>query len=443
MNDVTSISAPSSSPWAIEKRSWSVFWGAMIGWILDSFDLSMLFLLIPYLSILFFPEGEGAIAFIGALSIYLVALIFRPLGGLFFGRFGDRVGRRLSMVISLTGLGIAVFMSGLLPTYATAGVVAPALLVLMRILTGVFAGGEYGNSSVIFMESVPSRSRGRFGGLLQGGFPIGFTLVTLAFIGIYSLLGPQEFLNVGWRIMFFLGIIPAFVGVILRYKMPESFLWTKLYREGNIDNFPIRSLFFSRKYIFSFLLGVVMMTGIAWVYYLTLGFYPTTLQEYSGVGSPLFAFIIIIAILTSFVGYMVSGIVSDHIGRKRTIIIFVILALIATFPADYVIFQGSHQPIMIGIFASILAFSTTGIYGVIPSFLSEKFPTRIRGTGVGVSFNSGFIVGSWSSAFVLLISSPNNIWLFTSIAMVIGEILILIASLLSKETHKVDLDAIE
>ena len=142
---------------------WSIYPGALMGWVMDAFDLSMMFLLVPVLAGIFFPSNYG-LAIIGTWSIYTTTFIFRPVGGAIFGRVGDRIGRKNAMVITLLGLGLVIFATGFLPTYAAIGIAAPLLLFLFRIITGIFAGGEYGNSSAILMESVGVKKRGIWGG---------------------------------------------------------------------------------------------------------------------------------------------------------------------------------------------------------------------------------------------------------------------------------------
>lgn len=429
--------------WELGRKQWYIFSGAMSGWILDSFDLSIMFLLIVPLSELFFPKGDSTLALVETLSVYFVALVFRPLGGLLFGRFGDIVGRKMAMIATLTGLGIVVFLTGLLPTYESAGIIAPILLIIMRVLTGTFAGGEYGNSSVIFMESVPSKVRGRFSGLIQGGYPIGFSLAAFAFLIVKFSYSDASFLTIGWRMLFFIGIIPAFLGLLIRLGMPESSMWANMYERGNLDESPIRTVFTKSKYLHAFGTGMLITSGISWLYNLTVGFYSTTLVNYVGIAFPYYTYIVIAAILSSLVGYLASGAMSDSIGRKNTVIAFALVGMIAAFPANYFLYANVFGLLPIGILACVLALSTTGIYGVIPAFLSEKFPTRIRGTGVGASFNSGFIVGSWSSAIVLILSAPTDIWLIASIGIVAGEVMLLASVLMSKETVGKDLGSIK
>ncbi len=426
-----------------QKRPWSIFGGAIAGWALDSFDLSMMFLLIPTLAGVFFPAATN-LAIVSTFSIYFISLVFRPLGGLLFGRVGDRVGRKTAMIITLIGLGIVMFATGLLPSYAQVGVLAPVLLVLLRIFTGTFAGGEYGNSSAIAMEAFPEGRRGRVGGLLQGGYPIGFTLAAVSFLVLRTYYGATGFQDFGWRVMFFVGIIPVAAGLLLRLRMPESWLWQSVASERRIEKAPVRALFRNRAYRRAWAEGALSMTGIAWLYSLTLGFYPTIFPTKAvdvNVSFPSFDYIVIAAILTSFLGYYASGWLSDRVGRRRAIIAFSALGIVTGFPLTDLVFGDVYGIWATGLVASLLAFVTTGVYGVMPSYLSEKFPTAVRGTGVGFSFNSGFIVGSWSSVVVLLLAplGSASLWLATAGLIALGELLVLVSAVVSKETYHADL----
>ena len=218
-----------------------IYPGALVGWIMDAFDLSMLFLLVPVLADVFFPAKYG-LAIVGTWSIYTMTFVFRPVGGAVFGRLGDLIGRRNTMVITLTGLGAVVFLTGFLPTYEQVGVVAPILLFVLRVLTGTFAGGEYGNSAAILVESVERGRRGLWGALLQIGYPIGYTLAASTFLALHYAFPGVQFASVGWRWMFWLGIIPAFVGLIVRLAMPESALWQRTVKERGVNWAPFKTV---------------------------------------------------------------------------------------------------------------------------------------------------------------------------------------------------------
>ena len=424
---------------------WKIYPGALIGWVMDAFDLSMMFLLVPVLAAEFFPANYGILAIIGTWSIYTTTFIFRPVGGAIFGRVGDRIGRKKAMVITLLGLGLIIFFTGFLPTYAAIGVAAPILLFLFRIITGTFAGGEYGNSASIMTESVKSQKRGLWGAAIQSGYPIGYTLAAVLFLALHYVFPGNLFSSVGWRWMFYIGIIPVIIGLIIRLKMPESSMWLDTQKKKKIAKAPLSLLFKNRSTRNGVFTGILAMTGIAWVYGLTLGFFPTILSLHNFMGFPAFVYVVITAILFSLVGYFISGKVSDIIGRRNIMIIFSVLAIILSVPLTYAIMNHSLGILGAVLWASVIGFLTTGVYGVIPSFLSEKFPTNIRSSGVGLGFNGGFIIGNWSTVILLLVVgiTASTFFAWWGYFVIIGELFILAAALLSKETHGIDLDSIK
>jgi Sugar phosphate permease len=424
---------------------WKIYPGALIGWVMDAFDLSMMFLLVPVLAAEFFPANYGILAIIGTWSIYTTTFIFRPVGGAIFGRVGDKIGRKKAMVITLLGLGLIIFFTGFLPTYAAIGVAAPILLFLFRIITGTFAGGEYGNSASIMTESVKSQKRGLWGAAIQSGYPIGYTLAAVLFLALHYVFPGNLFSSVGWRWMFYIGIIPVIIGLIIRLKMPESSMWLDTQKKKKIAKAPLSLLFKNRSTRNGVFTGILAMTGIAWVYGLTLGFFPTILSLHNFMGFPAFVYVVITAILFSLVGYFISGKVSDIIGRRNIMIIFSVLAIILSVPLTYAIMNHSLGILGAVLWASVIGFLTTGVYGVIPSFLSEKFPTNVRSSGVGLGFNGGFIIGNWSTVILLLVVgiTASTFFAWWGYFVIIGELFILAAALLSKETQSIDLDSIK
>ncbi|WP_237265200.1 MFS transporter [Thermoplasma sp. Kam2015] len=283
---------------------------------MDAFNLSMKFLLVPVLADLFFPAHYG-LAIVGTWSIYTTTFVFRPVGGFIFGRLGDKIGRKNTMFITLLGLGLITFATGFLPVYASIGVVAPILLFLFRAITGIFAGGEYGNGSSIIMESVNAGRRGIWGAAVQSGYPIGYTLAASIFLYLHYIFPGSAFSVIGWRWMFWIGLIPAVIGLIIRIRMPESALWEETIRKKREG----KRTSISPMAAYNIILGALAMTGIAWVYGLTLGFFPTILSVHAFIKFPHFLYVVITAILVSLIGYMISGYISDMIGRRLTMMI--------------------------------------------------------------------------------------------------------------------------
>ena len=361
-----------------------------------------------------------------------------------FLRLGSVVLAMTRLVITLAGLGAIIFLTGFLPTYAAIGIAAPLLLFLFRIITGIFAGGEYGNSATIMMETVKNNKRGLWGAAIQSGYPIGYTLAAIVFLLLHYAFPGTAFAVTGWRWMFWIGIIPVIIGLILRYYMPESAMWSELSQKRKVARAPLSALFKNSKTTMGVVTGILAMTGIAWVYGLTLGFYPTILSVGNFMTFPSYIYVVIIAILLSLIGYFAAGYFSDFIGRRNVMMIYSIIGIILAVPLTYLIITHSLGFYGALLFASALAFITTGVYGVMPSFLAEKFPTQVRSSGTGIGFNGGFILGNWSTVFLLLIVgfAAASFFEWWGVFVVIGELFILASALLSKETKGTDLKSI-
>src|SRR5574342_700081 len=205
----------------LTKNQKAIAIGSFLGWSLDGYDIVLMLLVIPSVSQLFFPSVDPIFSLLAAFASYTATLIMRPLGGAIFGIYGDKFGRKKAMVITIMGFSIATFSIGLLPTFLTVGILAPILLILIRLVQGIFAGGEWGSGAVITMESVPKQKRGLYSGFLQSGFSFGFLLAAIAFDITTMVFPGQMFEQIGWRVLFFTGIIPGFVALFVRLSMNE------------------------------------------------------------------------------------------------------------------------------------------------------------------------------------------------------------------------------
>lgn len=243
-----------------------IAFGSFLGWSLDGYDIVLMLLVVPSISQLFFPSENPAFSIIATFASYTVTLIMRPLGSVIFGIYGDKFGRKKAMIITILGFSTATFAVGLLPTYAAIGVLAPILLITVRLIQGIFAGGEWGSGAVLTIESVEKQKRGLVSGFLQSGFSFGFLLAAIAFQIITITFPGQAFEEWGWRILFFSGIIPGFVALFVRFSMDESPLWVEKNNKKSLERSPLRKIILG-EHKKEFFLCAAIMTGLVYMYH--------------------------------------------------------------------------------------------------------------------------------------------------------------------------------
>ena len=209
----------------LSEQQKTIVFASWFGWALDGYDLVLMLFVISSVNQLFFFSGDPTLSLLATFATYIVALVMRPVGGAVFGNFGDKYGRKKTMVITIIGFSTVTFVTGLLPTLQTVGIVAPILLIILRFVQGLFAGGEWASGSVITMEMVPKKTRGLLSGFVQSGYSFGFVLASFVYGLMLSIYPGHAFIEIGWRIMFFTGIIPGLIALIIRVKMVESKIW--------------------------------------------------------------------------------------------------------------------------------------------------------------------------------------------------------------------------
>jgi len=413
--------------------------GSFLGWSLDGYDIVLMLLVIPSISQLFFPSEDPVFSILATFASYTVTLIMRPLGSILFGIYGDKFGRKKSMIITILGFSIATFAVGLLPTYAVVGVLAPIFLISVRLIQGIFAGGEWGSGAVLTIESIPKQKRGLMSGFLQSGFSFGFLLAAVSFQIITILFPGNLFEEFGWRILFFTGIIPGFVALFVRLGMDESPLWIKKSKESELEKTPLRSIVFGKIHKKEFLLCAAIMTGLVYMYHGSISILPTYLGQFGSFEKKEIALIMIYATASSWIGMIITGWLSQKIGRKKSMLIFVSASILVSIPLATAILDNVYGLML---YVIVFAFVVSTASGPIPAYFSERFPTQIRNSAAGFSYNAGLIFGSWSPliALYLMTSVPKQmIPVALGVNIIIGAIILIIPTLLSRETRDVDL----
>ena len=412
--------------------------GSFLGWSLDGYDIVLMLLVVPSISQLFFPSKDPVFSILATFASYTVTLIMRPLGSVIFGIYGDKFGRKKSMIITILGFSVATFAVGLLPTYAVVGVLAPILLIMVRLIQGIFAGGEWGSGAVLTIESVPKQKRGLISGFLQSGFSFGFLLAAISFQIITIAFPEHLFEEFGWRILFFTGIIPGFVALFVRISMDESPLWIKKNKESGLERTPLRSIVFGI-YRKEFLLCAAIMTGLVYMYHGSISILPTYLEQFGNFEKKQIALIMIYATASSWIGMIFTGWLSQKIGRKKSMLIFVSASILVSIPLASAILNNVYGLVL---YVVVFAFVISTASGPIPAYFSERFPTQIRNSAAGFSYNAGLLFGSWSPLIALYLMSAvpkQMIPVALGINIVIGAIILIMSTLFSRETKDVDL----
>ena len=413
--------------------------GSFLGWSLDGYDIVLMLLVVPSISQLFFPSENPIFSILATFATYTVTLIMRPLGGALFGIYGDKFGRKKSMVITIMGFSLATFSIGLLPTFVTVGVLAPILLIMVRLVQGIFAGGEWGSGAVITMETVPKQKRGLYSGFLQSGFSFGFLLAAIMFQIVTINFVGDSFDEWGWRVLFFTGIVPGFVALFVRLKMDESSLWTAAKETKFIERSPLKKMLSDKKHRNAFFLCAFMMTGLVYMYHGSISILPTYLHQFGNFERVDIASIMIYATIFSWIGMIFTGWLSQKIGRKRSILYFTIAGIVIAIPTAFGILTGNFSTIL---FVIPYAFVISTASGPIPAFFSEKFPTELRNSAAGFCYNAGLIFGSWSPLIALSLMQlmPQGLVpLALGLNVIIGAIIVIIPTILSRETKENDL----
>ena len=429
----------------LSKQQKTIAFGSWFGWSLDGYDLVLMLFVISSVNQLFFPSNDPTLSLLATFATYTIALVMRPVGGAIFGNFGDKHGRKKAMIITILGFSAITFLTGLLPTWSTAGILSPILLIILRFAQGLFAGGEWASGSVITMETAPKSMRGLLSGFVQSGYSFGFVIASLAYGLALAAFPGQLFIEVGWRVMFFTGIIPGLLALFIRLKMDESQIWLKKSKEQTaIAKAPLKRVIFDKEQRKRFLLALIIMTGLLYSYYTSIGFMPTFLEKYVKINKNEVATIMIVVTIAALIGTIFTGFLSQYIGRMKTLTIFAAAAIILAVPLLYGLYSTTNINEKI-LYASMVVFVSSTAFGPMPAFLSERFPTEIRNSASGFAYNGGLIIGAWSPLIAInLLSHAGQSLLFVPLALalniIIGAAIIFTGSRVNPDTRNVDLE---
>lgn len=442
MSSSPSVSAaPAAAPQNSRGR---VIFASLIGTSIEFYDFyayaTAAVLVFPSL---FFANEDSGTALLASFAVFGVAFIARPIGSIIFGHFGDRVGRKGTLVASLLTMGIATFLIGCLPTALTPGwqFLAPFLLVVMRFCQGLGLGGEWSGAALLATENAPAGKRAIYGTFPQLGAPIGFIVANVLFLVLASTMSDETFAAWGWRVPFLASAVLVIIGLYVRVKLVETPAFQKVVEEGEVAKLPLARVFVSSWR--PLVLGTFIMLATYVLFYLMTTFtltYGTAPSDAAipGLGYARNDFLVMLIVGVVFFGIftLVSGPLAEKFGRRRTLL--VVTTAILVFGLLFVpLFSGGFAGVMAVL---ILGFTLMGLtFGPMGAVLPELFPTNVRYTGSAMAYNLASILGAALAPIiaVALWRSAGGSTVLVGLYLSAAAVLTLIALLLSTETKHV------
>jgi MFS family permease len=333
----------SHKPWPMRR----VVAASSAGTAFEWYDFFIFGSLATTIQKVFFAGLDPTAGLVAALGLFAAGFAFRPLGAIIFGVIGDRLGRKGAFLATVSLMGGATFLIGVLPTYASAGIVSPILLILLRILQGIALGGEYGGAAIYVAEHAPNNRRGMMTGWIQITASLGLIAGLLVILGTRTAIGEDAFLEWGWRVPFLLSLILLIVSVWLRFKLSESPAFQKLKDDGEISHTPLREAFGkweNLKRVLIAFFGIMCAQGAVW--YLTFFYVQVFLTKSLGIPEPTKDALILGITVASAPLYVFFGWLSDRIGRKPVMLGGMLLALFAYYPGFHAIASAANPALV-------------------------------------------------------------------------------------------------
>ena len=409
---------------------------SLIGTAIEFFDFyiyaTAAVIVFPHI---FFPQGDPTAATLQSLATFAIAFVARPIGSAVFGHFGDRVGRKVTLVASLLTMGISTVAIGLLPTYETIGILAPVLLALARFGQGLGLGGEWGGAALLATENAPPRKRALYGSFPQLGAPIGFFFANGTFLLLSWLLTDEQFMSWGWRIPFVFSAVLVLIGLYVRVSLHETPVFAKVAAAKKQVKVPLGTLL--TKHVRVTVLGTFIMLATYTLFYIMTVYSMTysTAAAPVGLGLPRneVLWMLMMAVIGFGVMVPIAGLLADKFGRRSSMIVIttlIILFALFVFPP----LLGSGSPALVMAYL-LIGLSLMGLtFGPMGALLPELFPTEVRYTGASFSYNVASILGASVAPYIATWLQANYGLFYVGVYLAAMAALTLIALLLTHET---------
>jgi MFS transporter, MHS family, shikimate and dehydroshikimate transport protein len=387
---------------------------------------------------LFFPKAEPSTGTLLALATYGVGFFARPVGGIIFGHFGDRIGRKAMLVLSLMIMGVATFLIGLMPTYSAIGLSAAVILVVLRIAQGIGVGGEWGGAVLMAVEHSPHGRRGFYGSWPQMGVPAGLFLSTLVFAVVQAVTSDDQFLSWGWRIPFLLSAILIAVGLFVRLRLLESPAFQRVKETETQAPMPIRDVL--RKYPKEVLLAMGMRVAENGTFYILTVFSLVYGAEHLKVSRQTVLWGVVIAALIGLVAIPTYGAWSDRIGRRPLYLSGAVFSLLFAFPFFWL--MNTEKTLLIWL-AVVLGVNLGHdlMYGPQAAYFSELFGTRVRYTGASLGYQLASVFAGGLAPLIAAALLKSSGYPAVAVYMAVMALITIVATWLASETFRHDITA--
>jgi MHS family shikimate/dehydroshikimate transporter-like MFS transporter len=382
---------------------------------------------------LFFPSANPLTGTLLALSTFGVGFIARPFGGVVFAHFGDRIGRKSMLVLSVVMMGGGTFLVGCLPTYATIGIAAPILLVLLRIVQGIGLGGEWGAAAVMAVEYAPPRRRGWFGSFPQTGVPAGMLIANVSLLIVSAVLSDEAFLSWGWRLPFLASIVLVVVGIVIRLRVAESPVFEQAKSAGKIERQPVLAVLRRQP------LNVLRAAGLRFAENSTFYIHTTFVLTYGTVVLGLARGDLLIAVIVSSALGLVSipfyGWACDRFGRRPVILWGSLVLLAMSWPYFWALDTRSLPWIVL---ATVVAVNigNSAVYAPQPAYFSELFEPEVRYSGASIGAQGASVfAGGLAPVIATALLDATGGWGWIAVYMSAMVLITIVTAVLSPDPY--------
>ncbi|HEY6844289.1 MAG TPA: MFS transporter [Thermoanaerobaculia bacterium] len=424
-----------------------IIFASSLGTMIEWYDFYIFGSLAAVMSPLLFPGKDPVWDLIKYWALFATGFVVRPFGALVFGRVGDLIGRKYAFLVTLTIMGLSTFLLGCIPTYAAIGILAPSIVLILRLLQGLALGGEYGGAAVYVAEHVPDNKRGYYTSFIQITATLGLFVSLGVILGTKELMSDADFKSWGWRVPFLLSIILVAMSLYIRMKLAESPLYMHLKSQGKTSVAPLKESFANWanfKIVLLVLLGATAGEGVVW--YCGQFYALSFMQSIMKISVVQSSIVVAVAVLLGMPFFTVFGALSDKIGRLKIMMAGNLIAALTYIPIYKGMMAAGADPkhpnmVVLTLLVFVQVIYVTMVYGPIAAFLIEAFPAKIRYTSFSLPYHigNGWFGGTLPLLGALLVEKTKNPLAGLWYVMAVAIMTFLVGTFALNESHRTEI----